>query len=52
MCWLRCSLCNQMSIKKLFLGVPCMVQWVNDPTAVAWVVLEVQVQFLAPHNGF
>ena len=29
-----------------------MVQWVKNPTAVAWVALEVQVQSLDGRSGF
>ena len=31
-------------LKKLKIGVPTMVQWVKNPTAVAWVTVEAQVR--------
>ena len=33
------------------LGVPAMAQWVKNPTAVAQVTAEAQVQSPAPHSG-
>ena len=32
-------------------GVPAVAQWVKNPTAVAGIIAEVQVQSLAQHSG-
>ena len=39
------------AIKNILLGVPAVVQWVKNPTAVAQVAAGVQVQSLALHSG-
>ena len=31
-------------------GVPTVAQWVKNPSAVAWVIAELQVQYPARHN--
>ena len=33
------------------MGVPAVMLWIKNPTAVAWVAAEVCVQFLAWHSG-
>ena len=38
-------------IKKCFVGVPTVVQWVKNPTAMARVAVEMQVWSLAGHSG-
>ena len=40
-----------MNIVSKSSGVLGVVQWVKNPTAVAWVVAEVWVPFLAWHSG-
>ena len=41
--------CNSKNIS--YSGAPAVEQWVKNPTSVAWVAMDVQVQSLAQHGG-
>ena len=38
-------------LKNRLVGIPAVVQWVKNLTVAAWITAEVQVRFLALHNG-
>ena len=42
----------KQGIQRLKKGVPTVAQWVKNPTEVAWVAVEAQVQSLAWCSGF
>ena len=42
---------SKQRFKEVILGVPSVTQWVKNPTAAAWVAVELRFQSLAQYSG-